>query len=380
MKVKDLLIEAPAPLSLKLSDFPLALEEMKKKHSAKRVEKLGAVFIMLEQAMKDGEIVSNQLEEVKYAFGWLIESSLYDYLMGKYWYAGKYADLPPDIRDINVPRTAREIPGYIKKLKSFTTTSSVLEEGVKRAEELLPLTTVTEWIKTHTIKTNTKKTREREVKVAAENEYRKKWTDHKDVKKVIALLKQTAADFEDKIYKEQLKFLQRDVDLYKKDSTDGETSPWILYKENGWLLMTLQKLVERVKNQPNNEQTKYVLVKDWKVRIEEKAKRIALDIIDHFIHKNAGKLSYLIYTKNNLSSVEIENVRLKQGCVVCDVVCEFKDRSEFIANSSVVYARSHLGNLFFRYPTIFRNVKLPDGSQLTKPSEQRMDEVFAITK
>jgi hypothetical protein len=110
------------------------------------------------------------------------------------------------------------------------------------------------------------------------------------------------------------------------------------------------------------------------------AKRDAADIVDRFIYKNSGKLSFVLFTKNNMKSVKIENVRLGRGVVECDVLCDFKDGSSFTANNKVVFSYSKLGTPFYRFPTTFRDVKLPDGSRMAKPSEERMDTVFAITK
>jgi hypothetical protein len=121
------------------------------------------------------------------------------------------------------------------------------------------------------------------------------------------------------------------------------------------------------------------LAKDWEEFIKKMAQEAADQIIDGFIYKNTGKIAFIIYKKNNMKSVKLENVRIGQGKVESDLHFEFADSSRFTATSSVVGAVSKFGKWFYRYPTTFHNVVMPDGKKLSSPSEQKMEEAFAVS-
>jgi hypothetical protein len=121
------------------------------------------------------------------------------------------------------------------------------------------------------------------------------------------------------------------------------------------------------------------LTKDWEDFVKKMAQDAADQIIDGFIYKNTGKIAFVIYSKNNMKEVKLENVVIRQGSVTCDLRFAFKDGSSFTAASSVVQSVSKNGKWFYRYPTTFHDAVLPNGEKIANPSEQKMEEVFAVS-
>lgn len=104
-------------------------------------------------------------------------------------------------------------------------------------------------------------------------------------------------------------------------------------------------------------------------------------IEEAFLHKNALKLSALLDKKGNLTSIDVlpgEPVRLHDGAGTLTSVMKatFADGSEFTVRNKVIINRSGAGREFYQYPTTFHDVKLPDGSKLESPSEEKMIKVF----
>ena len=56
---------------------------------------------------------------------------------------------------------------------------------------------------------------------------------------------------------------------------------------------------------------------------------------------------------------------------------EFEDGSRFTVQNSIVLSYSVYGKPFYRYPTTFHNVILPNGDKLRNPSEAKIKKEFA---
>ena len=111
------------------------------------------------------------------------------------------------------------------------------------------------------------------------------------------------------------------------------------------------------------------------------AKRERTKIEESFLYKNALKLSALLDKKGNLTSIDVlpgVPVRLHNGAgtLTSSMKVKFADGSEFTVRNKVIINTSSSGNWFYQYPTTFHDVKLPDGSKLEMPSEEKMLKVF----
>ena len=56
---------------------------------------------------------------------------------------------------------------------------------------------------------------------------------------------------------------------------------------------------------------------------------------------------------------------------------DFEDGSKFTVKNGIVLSYSVYGKPFYRYPTTFHNVILPNGDKLSKPSEAKIKKEFA---
>jgi hypothetical protein len=387
MKVSEILNESMSKPTF-TGKYPIAMGALSALPSESgTIKRFDKAVPVIQACLDAGEIINTQYSEVKDALSRFVDEAFKSVINAKYFNGGQYRNQPEELHYLSMPSSPREINFLVKKLKALAKNdalakTSCYKDMVALCDELGNLTEVDAWLKEHTVKASVKKA---EAKEAAKNEYDKKYTNHDDVKKVVDKLKETASSIEEDLFKGQLKSLMYVSEQYqKKCKEDGITDYMVMYEKNPYSKMIIQGIVERVYPKNNivtrDMPKEFKLIKDWKEKLESTAKKSAADIVDHFVYKNSGKLSFVLVNKNNLKSVTITNVNLGKGVVECDVTCKFDDGSEFLAQSSVVYAVSKLGKWFYRYPTLFKNVKLPDGSMLRGATEQKMDEIFAITK
>lgn len=109
--------------------------------------------------------------------------------------------------------------------------------------------------------------------------------------------------------------------------------------------------------------------------IENYARREAEDCQRTFVEKNLAKLVSII-DKKPFVCVEAVDHGFDLHGIRGRLKVRFEDGSSFEANNSVVRSHSPLGTPFLRFPLTFHNVRLPDGSKLPQPSEERMNTVF----
>jgi hypothetical protein len=387
MKVNEILSESTAP-SLDYK-FPIAMKAVESNTSSARyATKFKADIEIIKAAFAAGEIINTQVQPIKDHINYFVKAA-FDNSISYDEVRSKNADerSTPEFDELYGAMSVWDLRGMVasykrlQKVSKESKATKVYKDAMALCEELMSLTKVMDHIKAITVKASVKKAEAKAARNEETETYNKKFTDHKDVKKVVAILKQTATDIEQRLYEAQLKNLVRIADDYKAKIKDGGESDYtILYKSSPYSKLVIQGIVKRVGKTGYYDPKVFELEKDYMAKLEAQAKRTAAEIVDHFVYKNSGKLSYVLYNKNNLKSVEIKNVTLGKGAVECDVVCSFQDGSGFTANSSVVYAVSKLGKFFYRYPTLFRGVTLPDGSKLSGATEQKMDEVFAVTK
>jgi hypothetical protein len=119
--------------------------------------------------------------------------------------------------------------------------------------------------------------------------------------------------------------------------------------------------------------------------IAREAASIRKGIQDGFMHKNLTKLSLIVDKKGNLESIKgSPNTETKvngvTGTMQAELVFTFADSSSFRVLNKIIVNTSSSGKGFYQYPTTFHDVKLPDGSKLSMPSEEKMVKVFAETK
>ena len=102
-----------------------------------------------------------------------------------------------------------------------------------------------------------------------------------------------------------------------------------------------------------------------------------------FLYRNVRKLATIVERKGNLKGrPKILSSGIATGGYGFNVgMCfEFDDGSEFTVRCKVIYKPSIHEKAVTLYPITFHHVKLPDGTQMLNPSEERMIEVFAAAR
>jgi hypothetical protein len=119
---------------------------------------------------------------------------------------------------------------------------------------------------------------------------------------------------------------------------------------------------------------------NYKAQLVKEGKDAADDMQKAFVLKNAKKLGSIMDAKRVGLKAEPEILKAKagvRGAFEGDMRLTFADSSTFEVRNKVVFKTNHYGTYFLQYPTTFHNVTLPDGSAMSQPSEQRMNEIFA---
>lgn len=386
MKINEVLNESKVKPTFD-GNFPLAMEAVKSNATNVRyATKFEQDIVTIKAAIETGEIINTQIQLIKDHVNHFVKAA-FDNTVD--W--DEVRETRTVFDDLYDAISCWDLRGMVAshkrllKLNKEAKETNVYKSAMALIEELQPLVKAMEHLKSITVKASVKKAEAKAAKDTETAAYQKKYTDHKDVKKVVAILKGKAAEVEQGIHRSQVKMLTNVVTRFVASMNEAGVADYMeVFKHDPYSRMVMQSLAERVYEDGRaarmNDKKNFKLIKGWKNKIEDMAARTAAEIVDHFVYKNSGKLSFILFTKNNMKDVELKNVELNRGAVEAQLHCTFKDGSEFTADSSVVFAVSHLGTPFYRYPTTFRNVKLPDGSKMSQPSEQRMDEVFAITK
>lgn len=103
---------------------------------------------------------------------------------------------------------------------------------------------------------------------------------------------------------------------------------------------------------------------------------------EQFLAKNSRKLKAIVDAKGMklLSDPEILHARASRGVFEGDIRIQFSDRSEFRVTNKIVLKQNRFGTIFNQFPTTFHDVKMPDGSKMGQPSEERMNTIFVVAK
>lgn len=234
---------------------------------------------------------------------------------------------------------------------------------------LMPYVEISDYLKDKVVMFKDKKAKEKSERVEKETEMHKQFVSHKDVKKVIDLLKDTATDIRKDFFERNIKWFMTFVDLFEKRK-EGTSYRDI---KNPIAMNILSRIVETSGSFKDKKET---LRPDYKDILQKEAQKMTDEIIDGFIYKNTKKIAYILTKKNNLKTVNISNIRFNAGIVEGDIKFVFKDSSEFRVHNQVVIASSKYGKWFYRYPITFHNVKLSDGSKMEMPSELKMEKNF----
>ena len=372
MKVQELLkesVEAPKFDTAKLLVAAGAF-------NYRRLKALTEAAAKIDNALRNGEVISTVFDTIKYEMNIFVDTAFEELIAKKHLHGGQ-GKTPEEVYwDIGYVNSVQELKFYAKKLSKASPAAKEFAgypEMVKFNEEFSPIVGLMQWLKDNKVSAAARKKEVSDAKKEESDSWMKKYVGHKDVKKVIDLLTDLTKEKREEIFSNEFKFLNSLADKIVKyiDDNPGvrRMKAYDHFSSTPMLSFLFSRMVD----------ANMKLTGDWQDFIKKMAQDAADQIIDGFIYKNTGKIAFVIYSKNNMKSVKLENVRIGQGKVESDLHFEFKDGSRFTASSSVVAAVSKYGKWFYRYPTTFHNVVMADGKKLSGPSEQKMEEVFAVS-
>lgn len=366
-------------MKLDINDYPLITAILEGGKKEKMYNSFISFLESAEQTLESGEILNPQFNDIKYDINRITDIIFKLAISDKYFYAGKFEQLPEEVQYLMVPYELRSVNAYVKKLDKVKECHQLeIYSDVKSlAKEFESITEIYNFMKEKVIKVTEKRKEEKEKNEEQDEQWHKHLVNHKDVKEVLNLLNEKSQFIHDSLMQSHLKQVLHIVDIFKKNVSEGISDYRKIFGKNIFALVTLQSITERKGTYYNPE---YQLTEDYANKCEQMSKEYAQDIVNKFTYKNTHKLGYILTEKNNLKSVSLSNLKLDTGYIECDIECQFEDGSQFIANSSMVLSYSKYNKPFYRYPTIFRDVILPNGERITNPSEEKMEEIFVIKK
>ena len=160
------------------------------------------------------------------------------------------------------------------------------------------------------------------------------------------------------------------ITQYQADAKrKGSTSTYDLYKskENYHLNKILSNFLDSEYG-PNGHYV-YSVKKDYKSIVGKMAKQSAKEAVESFVLKMKMKLSVIVGSKG--IGVDVSGNSNRNT-----ISFEFADGSKFTVQNSIVLSYSVYGKPFYRYPTTFHNVILPNGDKLRNPSESKIKREF----
>lgn len=362
-------------MKIELTDYPLITSILEDNPKNKLYQGFVSILEKINDTIENKEILNPDFNDVKYYIGRIVNETFNKAISSKYTHAGKYESLPEELQYMSVPYELRNVNAYYKKLDKMKDYKEepFVKDSLQLCKEFLDLIEGYNFMKLHVVKVTDKRKKEKQLEQEQEDLWHKNLVSHKDVKRVLELLDNEAKNIHAKLMQNHLEDVLYVIDKFKKNSLEGNTNYREYAKKDIFALITLQQLTERKGTYYKPE---YVLVTDYAKKAEEMSDRYAQDIVNRFTYKNTHKLGFILTEKNNLKEVSLTNVKLGKGHIECDVNCEFEDNAKFIANTSVVLSYSKYGKPFYRYPTTFRDVVLPNGENLINSSEERMEEIF----
>lgn len=326
----------------------------------------------LAQFKQEGELTATEFKNLKNDLMRGIESAWSTLIRAPYYHAGRFKDLPEnvyDVGDLNI--------GFHQATKSLAKAQKfenhpLTRDAIRFLEELSPIGDDVTSLKNYIVK---KKSHQVEKEKQTE-QIRKTRLESKDVKKVRQVLSKVTKQVEEDLYADTVHWLTGMVTRWKKqyNPENSKTYPREYYKHNpyGW------QLIEKVtKRQGTKASDPYIMKDGFKSIIDQEARTLTTDTIEHFINKNTSKLAEIVSKKNNLKNITVLRTDFGTGRIEGSLKLTFKDGSSFVVDSKVVTSFSSRGLPFHRYPTTFHNVHFSDGSKMKgRASEQRMTSEF----
>ena len=113
--------------------------------------------------------------------------------------------------------------------------------------------------------------------------------------------------------------------------------------------------------------------------VAKEARRIADEVRTNFVYKNLGKLGSIVDARSDLVGGEVIGREISLGGLRGAIRFTFADGARLTVRNAIVWSRSVHNRAFQRFPLTFHDVFLAEGGRMARPSEKRMNTVFAAS-
>ena len=326
-----------------------------------KLSRLSKAIATLESGVAEGAIPNPSFEDAKYPISRFIEDAWEKLVSDPYFYSGRYASQPDYVQELSYtsPHGPHDLPPLAKRINRATEKhpdNQVIMAMKRVVDELLPLSELVSQARAVIVKRQPKSKEERE----AEARYVPPIASAVAAELLTAALESiTEANYE-RLVESLNSYYEREVKDYVDDYHEHKRSSSIISRCTDY-----------------HFRKPATLKPGWKEIIAEQATRDADDMRRMFVIKNLRKLASIIDAKGNLDTVQVVGSDISLRGLQGDIEIRFKDGSRFTVSNSVVFSTSIHGKLFVRFPLTFHNVVMPDGSKMLRPSEERVNNVFA---
>lgn len=335
-----------------------------------RLRGLDDALAAIMAGVESGAILNPVLQDAKYVIGRAVEKSWEMYVSEPFVHGVKHKALPESVREfewtVGGSSGLHAMLSVAKRVESTKLQHPIIDAMRALTREILPLAEAVAGLKDKVVKRKIKTAEEK----AAENAFVPPLPSLEAAHMVYRIL----LGITERHFRELVEILRVsytcDLDAYvakEASRTDVHPAPQ---------MYPVTRLTEQAPGYPR----RYVKVPNADKLIADMALRDAQSIRDHFIAKNLNKIAAIIEAKGGLSAfdqavVRDESVSLEGMRGV--IRFTFKDGSAFTVKNAVVRSRSIYDRPFRRFPLTFHDVLLPGGGKMSKPSEERMNDVFA---
>lgn len=349
-----------------LSNYPLSIQGMK---TANLPERFLAAVERLERGLEAGAIPNPEFQDAKYILARGIEEAWSNVVSDPYFHAGRYKDQPQLVQEVDWavhPSGPHDIPPAAKRVKAALEKcpdSPALLAMKSLLDEFTPLSDMVIKLKPMIVKRKLKTDAERE----AEAKYVPPMVSKGSQEKVHAALTKLTNDAHGRLVDTLIDHYESYVRAFIAKS-----------REEGEKARPGNYMVSRcVKDTGSYGHPNYVLEDDWMDKVIAQSKKDADEFRERFVIKSLRKLTSIIDAKGNLTEVKVVGSRIDLAGLSGILDISFDDGASFRAVNSVVFSISIHGRVFARFPLTFHNVTLADGTRMPRPSEERMNTVFA---
>jgi len=336
--------------------------------------KYDEVLADIKNFLKAGELIKSEFARTK-RMNDFINEAFTALISEPYFYGGKYENLPEHLKyDLDRNVALHTIPGKLKKAEKLLKQGDhpVLQTYIALLNELMPLHNAQKELKGMVVA-------KKAAKVDEERQKEQKTTslmNHEDVKRVKDVLIKVTNDLREKVLTTNYQFVLGVIDRWaaQYDPSDRRTGNYTVNARNPFYREIIAKAQVHKTSMRDPEELK----PDYKESAREYAKKMTDEVLDHFINKQTAKMAEILYNKDNLKTITLKDARTGSGTIEGMLQLIFDDGSQFDVNNQLVWSMSKLGKVFYRFPTTFHRVKMPDGEYMAgKVSEQRMKDDFA---